>query len=158
MYFYIGLGSCVFVISELPSGYMLGAGAVAEGLMVELIHWLLKWQASFLSTAPPCGHKSRFGRLSMTNFPTALGIMTQENFPLLLLSPHFYSCTITVILGKVTFDQLPQDFQPSLILSEDGLPLHNAIENYLSNPGIEPRSPSQQLDSSPSEPPGKPIL
>ena len=67
----------------------------------------------------------------MTNFPTALGIMTQENFPLLLLSPHFYSCTITVILGKVTFDQLPQDFQPSLILSEDGLPLHNAIENYL---------------------------
>ena len=72
----------------------------------------------------------------------------------LVASLHFYSCTVTVILGRVTFDQLPQDVQP-LVLSEDGLPLQSAIENYLPNPGIEPRSPTLQVDSLPSEPPGK---
>ena len=88
----------------------------------------------------------------MTNFPTALGITTQEKFPLLLLSIS------TVALLQLFWVELHLinclNVQP-LVLSEDGLPLQNAIENYLPNTGIEPRSPALQVDSLSSEPPGK---
>ena len=143
-----------FSFLNYPHGTLLGAGAEAEGLMVGLIHWLLKWRATFLSIAPPCGHKwetfhDQFSHSTRNYDPGKISCVA---------SLHFYSCTITVILGRVIFDQLPQDVQASLGLSEDGLTLQNATENHFPNPGIEPRSPALQVDSLPSEPPAKLIL
>ena len=43
------------------------------------------------------------------------------------------------------------------ILQSIGVGCHALLQGVLPNPGIEPGSPALQVDSLPSEPPGKPI-
>ena len=44
------------------------------------------------------------------------------------------------------------------ILQSIGVGCHALLQGVLPNPGIEPGSPALQVDSLPSEPPGKPII
>ena len=79
---------------------------------------------------------------------------------LLLLLSHLSRVAKLLQLCPTTFDltealQAPLSMRFSKQESWKGLP--RPPPGDLPNPGIEPRSPAPQVDSLPSEPPGKPI-
>ena len=105
------------------------------------------------------------GRVKLCQFKYPHFTPVSSKLQRLLSSPLKHLLLYTAFSHSVVSDSLwPHGLQPSKLLCPwgfsrqehwSGLPCPIPVD--LPNPGIEPRSPTLQVDSLPSEPPGKPI-
>ena len=110
---------------------------------------------------PPCVRQLASGELiHRTEGPAQCSVMTQRGGPR-VVGQEIYTC-----MSCCAYSIMSDYFRPQGLCLQ-GSSVHGILQTrilervpcpppgHLTNPGIKPRSPTQQADSKPSEPPGK---